>query len=128
MNMHLAIIVVDRLLARRKKRARLLYRKAPHERTPREQHLSKMATAQRVSDVMAHLGAIKPLGDQTNAAAAAPSFSFSKTSAATGAAVVAPAANHFQVRTATASSALPLPPPLLLPLGLTWHTRSSRSR
>ncbi len=55
-----------------------------------------MATAQRVSAAMAHLGAIKPLGDQTNTADSvkAPAFNFGIGKAA----AVAPSADHFQVR------------------------------
>ena len=64
-----------------------------------------MATAQRVSDAMAQLGAIRPLGDQTNTA---PLFNFGK-SGAPGA--VAPSHDHFQVRrdrTALARAFFPL--------------------
>ena len=68
-----------------------------------------MATAQRVSAAMAQLGAIRPLGDQTNTAQ--PLFNFGK-SGAPGA--VAPSHDHFQVRRkrpAVARTFLPLPDP-----------------
>ena len=57
-----------------------------------------MATAQRVSAAMAHLGAIKPLGDQTNSQ---PAFNFGIGKVATTTSTaVAPSSDHFQVRVA----------------------------
>ena len=51
-----------------------------------------MATAERVSAVMASLGSIKPLGDQTNTAQ--PTFNFGKGGTTVS---VAPSHDHFQV-------------------------------